>query len=97
MKYVVLSAGGGRGVYLVPGEAADNLRGFCLDFCGSRLRCSPKAAKHRVGGGCNETAFIEYLAGLFQASPPRFAESLGWTDFGEPLPGKYRGCPEFNF
>ena len=54
MKYVVLSAGGGRGVYLVPGETADNLREFCLDFCGIRLRCSPKAAKYR---GCPEFIF----------------------------------------
>lgn len=54
MKYVVLSAGGGRGVYLVPGETADNLREFCLDFCGIRLRCSPKAAKYR---GCPEFNF----------------------------------------
>lgn len=56
MKYVVLSADGGRGVYLVPDKVADNLREFCLDFCGIRLRYSPKAAKYR---GCPEFNFYD--------------------------------------
>ncbi len=94
-----MSADGDRAVYLVPDEAADNLRKFCLDFCSNWLKSSPKATKYRIGGGyChNETAFTEYLAARFPDLPPKFVESLGWVDFGVPLPGKYRDCPEFNF
>lgn len=92
MKHAVLSADGGRAVYLVPDKAADNPLGFCLDFvttgCNSargRRNTAPAAVTAAAGRPSSN------------ASPPRFAGSLGRVDSGVPLPGKYRDCPEFNF
>ena len=63
MKYVLLSADNTPSVYLVPDIVADNLREYCIEFCGKWLWESPHAKEYRVGDGVcyNEQDFIKYL------------------------------------
>lgn len=100
MKYVLLSADNNPSVYSVPNEVADNLRKYCIDFCGKWLHESPHAKKYRIDGGIcyDETDFIEYLnKWIFPKIPSVFIETLEWIDSKEEIPEKYKGCEWFNF
>lgn len=100
MKYVVLSADGDRMVYCVPNKVADNLEDYCIEFSNNWLRTSPHAKKYRAGRGVcySEEDFIEYLnQWIFPEQPSHLVENLGWIDFDENLPDKYKDCPQFNF
>lgn len=100
MKNVVLSADGNRIVYSVPIEVADNLEEYCTEFCAKWLRTSPHAEKYRIGGVfCyNEADFIDYLnKWVFPNQQSILIENLGWIDFSDTLPDRYKDCPQFNF
>lgn len=100
MKNVVLSADGERKVYSVPDAVAEDLPGYCCEFCLRWLRTSPHAEKYRTEEGfCyDESSFIEYLnEWVFPEEPSVLVENLGWLDFNEPLPAPYTDCPDFNF
>ena len=100
LKNIVISADGDRMVYSVPDIVADNLRDFCLEFCGEWLPTSPHAKRYRIRSGLcyNESDFIEYLnKWVFPDKQSIFIENLGWIDFGAPLPERYKDCPQFNF
>ena len=100
MKCVLLSADGDRMVYAVPDIVAENLEQYCMEFCTKWLWESPDAAKYRLNGVLcyHEGDFIEYLnRWVFPEEPSVLVENLGWIDFDQALPEKYRGCPEFNF
>ena len=100
MKNVVISADGDRKVYSVPDVVADNLREYCIEFCGNWLMNSPNAKRYRKGGMCcfNEDDFIDYLnTWVFPDQKSVLVANLGWIDFREKLPEPYRDDPSFNF
>ncbi len=100
MKNVVLSADGEKYVYSVPNTVADNLEEYCGIFCNVWLRDSVDAKKYRKKGGLqyNQQDFILYLNNhLFPNKPSKFVENLGFINFGESLPEKYKDTPRFNF
>ncbi len=100
MKVVVLSADGPRYVYSVPNIVAENLEKYCNEFCCEWLLNSPDAKKYRKKGGLHydQEAFIAYLnEHIFPNKPSMLIEKLGWINFGDPLPEKYKDAMEFNF
>ena len=100
MKNVVISADGDRKVYSVPDVVADNLREYCIEFCGNWLMNSPNAKRYRKGGMCcfNEDDFIEYLnTWIFPDEKSVLVKNLGLIEFDSKLPAPYTDCPEFNF
>ena len=100
MKKVILSADGDSIVYLVPDDVADNLEEYCLEFCSNWLRYSPDAEKYRKDGILcyTERDFIDYLnAYVFPDCESKIVENLGWTNFGDNLPERYKDYPYFNF
>ena len=100
MKKVILSADGDSVIYSVPDEVADNLKKFCMEFCGKCLYTSPNVKKYRTEQGVcfNEADFIEYLNKyIFPDQISTLVKNLGWTELGANLPEEYRGYPYFNF
>ena len=100
LKHIVISADGDRMVYAVPDAVANHLEAYGLEFRTTWLENSPHAEKYRINGVLcyRESDFIDYLnEWIFPDEPSYFVETLGWIDFGDPLPKKYRDCPEFNF
>ena len=95
MKDVLLSADSAPCVYSVPEEVADDLAGYCIEFCDKWLRNSPKAKRYRKGGVVyyNETSFIDYLNRyLFPDRPSVWLKNLPWD-----VPEEYNDYPWFNF
>jgi len=105
MKKIILSADSDSMIYLVPDEVADNLDEYCMEFCEKWLPTSPDAEKYRVIGEEGETVlcyseetFIAYLNEfVFPECKSVFVKNIGWTNFGENTPGKYKDLPWFNF
>ena len=100
MKNVIISADGDRKVYSVPDVVADNLSGYCIEFCTEWIINSPDASEYRIHGGrsYNEDDFIEYLnTYLFPNEKSVLVKNLGWVDFRAKLPEPYCDYPEFNF
>lgn len=101
MKNIIISADGDRLVYSVPDVVAENLAAYCEEFI-DWLYSSPHAMKYRIGGGLcyNESDFIEYLdRWRFPDESFVLIANLGICDSwsGNPVPEKYRNCPQFNF
>lgn len=100
MKEVIISADGDSILYSVPDAVANDLRGYCIEFCDKWMKTSPHAKKYRRNGGfCfDQTDFIEYLnTYVFPEEKSRFVKNLGPTEFGKKLPSEYRDLPYFNF
>lgn len=105
MKEIILGADSDSMIYLVPDEVADNLAEYCLDFCERWLPTSPEAVKYRKIGDEGEfllcysdSTFIDYLnEHLFPEYKSIFVRNIGWTNFDENIPGKYKGLPYFFF
>lgn len=100
MKNVVISADGDRKIYSVPDVVANNLSGYCIEFCNEWIRNSPQAKKYRIGDVVcyNEDDFIEYLnTYVFPDEKSVLVKNLGWIDFDSKLPAPYCDYPEFNF
>lgn len=100
MKNIVISADGDRMVYAVPDIVADHLEEYCMEFCCVWLPTSPDAKRYRINGVLcyHEGDFIDYLQKYkFPKDSITFVENLGWIDFDNPLPEKYKNCPAFNF
>lgn len=100
MKEIIISADGDSVVYSVPDDVADNLKRYCMDFCGKWMRTSPQAKRYRTGCGfCySEADFIDYLNEyVFPEQKSVFVKNLGWTNLGRNLPEEYREHPYFNF
>ena len=99
MKNVVISADGDRKVYSVPDVVADNLREYCIEFCGNWLINSPNAKRYRKGRMCcfNEDDFIEYLnTVLYPDKPSKKIKTFKAAD-DEDVPEEYRKYPYYNF
>ena len=99
MKNIVLSADGDSKVYSVPNVVAENLEEYCQEFCCDWLVHSPEAKKYRKKRGLcyNEEDFIEYLNQYrFPNQTSVLIENLGWINFDESLPEKYKDCPVSN-
>lgn len=100
MKNVILSADGPCAVYAVADIVAEHLDEYCLEFCSTWLHTSPHAKKYRRSKGVcfNETDFIDYLnKWLFPEAHSSRIETLGWIGPDDPIPEKYKTCPQFNF
>ena len=100
MKEVILSADGDSIVYLVPDTVAENLSEYCIEFCDNWLQSSPNAEKYRQNGCVcyDESDFIDYLNQyIFPDEKSVFVKNLGFRDWGNKLPRKYRNHPNFNF
>ncbi len=100
MKEVILSADSESTVYSVPDAVADDLRGYCIEFCDSWLHNSPDAEKYRRGGCVcyTEADFIAYLNQyVFPQEKSVKVKNLGWIGQRSELPAEYAGCPYFNF
>ena len=48
MREVILGHDGDSIVYSVPDEVANNLRKYCMDFCGKWIWNDPNAKKYRI-------------------------------------------------
>ena len=99
MKPVILSADGDNMLYSVPDAAADDLDGYCMEFCTNWLWNSPHAEQYRktvrgVALVCyNEGDFIAYLnRWVFPGTPSVLMKNLG-----PEIPVEYRDLPAFHF
>lgn len=105
MKKVILSADSDSIIYLVPDEVADNLDGYCFEFCEKWLPSSPEAEKYReinedgeVVLCYSDSTFIDYLNEyLFPEYKSIFVKNIGWTNFGKNTPAEYKDLPWFCF
>ncbi len=101
MKPVILSADNELKVYAVPDAVAENLAGYCMEFCINWLHKSPHAEKYRLDNGAvcyDETDFIEYLnTRLFPEQPATMILNLGWPKGRKPIPAEFKRCPRFSF
>ena len=100
MKEIIISADGDSVVYLVPDAVANDLRKYCIHFCGQWMETSPHAEKDKINGvHCfNEADFIDYLNEfVFPEQKSVFVKNLGWTDLGKNLPAEYSDHPYYNF
>lgn len=103
MKNVLLSADGEISIFAVPGEVADHLEDYCLEFCCNWLHKSPDAAKYRVKMGdvvgvCyTEKDFIDYLNRYICEEPARWIATFANVYDRCEVPEEYRGLPYFNF
>ena len=102
MREILLSADGDISLYLVPDEAAENLREYCLEFC-EWLHKSPDAKQFYFKTGKKsyvyypEEAFIEYLNKYVFDERSRYIKTLKRIRSDYSLPKKYKDLPYFNF
>lgn len=100
MREIILSADGDSIVYSVPDLVAEDLAGYCTEFCSRWMQTSPHAAKHRTqhGFSFDEADFIDYLnQHVFPQEKSLFVKNLGCITDEDELPKEYCGLPYFNF